>query len=128
MLGNYGIKFPVGSTISSPSYTSGFSNLGSDTWSRCQPESKEEEEAQLELVLKASICDVKVNENQSGDVKTEQICIDLTQHNLPTGVADDTGEFASSSTEQNSTSNVSNAAIALMSLYNNATSKSSHEV
>ena len=124
VLETYGIKFPVGS---SPSCISSFCNPDSDTWSRCQPKSKEEEDAQLDLALKASTCDVKVNENQSSYVKTENICIDLTQHNLPTNVADNTDQFAPCSTQQNPTSSVSNAAIALMSLYNNTTSKDSHE-
>ncbi len=127
VLENYGVKFPVGSTVSSPSCTSSFSNPSSDILSRCQPKSKAEEEAQLELVLKASSCDVvRVNENQSSDIKTEHVYIDLTpQSNLPTDVPDNISEVASSSAEQNSTSNVSNAAIALMSLYN-TTSNISH--
>ena len=113
ILENHGIKFPVGSTISSPSCASNVTNHISDIWSRCQPISKEEEEAQLELVLKASTRDVSVNKVQTNDVKTEHVCIDLTQHNLPTDVT----EVPSFSTEQNSTSSESNAAIALMSLY-----------
>jgi hypothetical protein len=129
VLEKYGIKFPVGSTISSPSCASSFSNPSSDIWSHCQPKSKAEEEAQLDLVLKASTCDVRprVKENQSSDVKTEHVsCIDLTHHNA-TDAADDISEVASSSTEQNSNSSVSNAAIALMSLYNTtSTSNISH--
>ena len=79
-------------------------------------------------MLKANTCDVKVNENQSTDVKTEHICIDLTQHNLPTKVAENAYQVASSSTQQNSISSASNAAIALMSLYNNTAWKDSHEI
>ena len=64
---------------STTSCASSFSNPSSDIWSRCQPKSKEA--AQLELVLKASTCDVRVKENQSSDVKTEHVCIDLRHHN-----------------------------------------------
>ena len=129
VLESYGVNFPSSSTVSSPLFGSNSpqcptSSKCFDLIDRCQPKTVEEEEAQLELVLKASACqksvttttDIGGSGNKKRSIESQNICTVKPVANVENTTAQSQTEGYS--TEDTTATNENTAAMALVTLFN----------